>query len=133
MSIRGLGIDLAQIDRLEATYQRRGERFLERVFTDGERAYCDRRAARFTHYAGRFAVKEAVMKVLGTGWARGVRWRDIEVTRAPGQAPFVRLHGETARIAESKGIAWIHIAITHDAGMASAVAIADSEAPSESP
>ena len=126
MTVVALGLDLTRIDRLEAVVGRRGERFLERVFTEGERAYCERRQARrFTHYAGRFAVKEAVMKVLGTGWARGVRWRDIEVVRQPGAAPQVQLHGESARIAERRGIRSILITITHDAGLAAAVAVAE--------
>ncbi len=126
--IVSLGLDLTRIERLEETVARRGDRFLERVFTEGERSYCEARARRrFTHYAGRFAVKEAVMKVLGTGWARGVRWRDIEVVRAPGAAPTVQLHGRSAAIAAERGIARIHITITHDAGIAAAVAVAEGE------
>jgi holo-[acyl-carrier protein] synthase len=128
VTIAGLGMDLVQIDRVAAAIERRGERFLRRLFTEGERAYCERRRERVTHYAGRFAVKEAVMKLLGTGWARGVRWVDIEVARAPGQAPRVVLHGETARIAERKGIATVHVTITHDAGIAAAVAVAEGPA-----
>jgi holo-[acyl-carrier protein] synthase len=126
MAIVALGLDLAQIARLEAAAERRGERMLARLFTDGERAYCDRRRERMTHYAGRFAVKEAVMKVLGTGWTRGIRWRDIEVVRQPGSAPELVLHGAAQRIAREKGIAKIHITITHDAGLAAAVAVAES-------
>ena len=126
MAIVGLGLDLVQIERLERVHERHGEKLLERLFTDGERAYCERRkASRFASYAGRFAVKEAVMKVLGTGWARGVRWRDIEVVRKSGQAPELVLHGVAAEIARSKGIARIHVTITHDAGIAAAVAVAE--------
>ena len=126
MAILALGMDLAQIARFEAAYARHGERLLERVFTDGERAYCDKRKTRMTNYTGRFAVKEAVMKVLGTGWAQGVAWRDIEVVRNSGEAPTVVLHGAAARIAAAKGIARIHVTITHDAGVAAAVAVAES-------
>ena len=126
MAIVGLGLDLVQIERFERVHERHGERLLERVFTDGERAYCERRkASRFASYAGRFAVKEAVMKVLGTGWARGVRWRDIEVVRPSGQAPQLVLHGVAAEIARAKGIARIHVTITHDAGISAAVAVAE--------
>jgi holo-[acyl-carrier protein] synthase len=126
MAIVGLGMDLAQIERVKAFVETRGERGLARLFTDGERAYCERRKlTRFSSYAGRFAVKEAVMKLLGTGWAKGVRWVDIEVVRAPGQAPQVLLHGASARIAASKGIARIHVTITHDAGIAAAVAVGE--------
>lgn len=127
MPIVSLGLDLTQIARVEETFARRGDRFLERIFTAGERAYCEARARRrFVHYAGRFAVKEAVMKALGTGWARGVRWVDIETVRAPGRAPELVLHGRSAEIARERGIARIHVTITHDAGLAAAVAVAES-------
>lgn len=128
MAIVGLGMDLAQIERLRDMLEHRGERAFARLFTAGERAYCERRSqTRFSSYAGRFAVKEAVMKLLGTGWTRGVRWVDIEVVRAPGSAPVVVLHGATARLARERGIARIHITITHDAGIAAAVAVGESE------
>ena len=127
MSVVALGMDLTRVARLEQALERRGQRFLDRIFTQGEQAYCERRsAARTNHYAGRFAVKEAVMKVLGTGWRRGVRWIDIEVVREPGQAPEVRLHGASARIAADRGIVRIHVTITHDAGIAAAVAVGES-------
>lgn len=127
MSIVALGLDLTEIERLAETESRRGPRFLERLFTAGERAYCERRAARrIVHYAGRFAVKEAVMKALGTGWTRGVRWVDIEVRRAPGGPPEIALHGATAEIARRRGIDRWHVTITHDAGIAAAVVVAES-------
>jgi len=125
MSIVSVGLDLARIDRFEKVHARHGDRLLERLFTDGERAYCDRRASRMASYTGRFAVKEAVMKALGTGWSSGVSWKDIEVVRKSGSAPELALHGRTAGIAREKGIAKIHITITHDGGMAAAVAIAE--------
>jgi holo-[acyl-carrier protein] synthase len=125
MSIVAIGLDLARIDRLEKVHARHGDRLLERLFTDGERAYCDRRASRMASYAGRFAVKEAVMKALGTGWSSGVTWKDIEVVRKSGSAPELALHGRTASIAREKGISKIHITITHDGGIAAAVAIAE--------
>ena len=126
MPIVGLGIDIARIDRMSAFLERHGERGRERLFTRGEQDYCESRASRISSYAGRFAVKEAVMKVLGTGWRQGVRWIDIEVVRPPGRAPTCVLHGESRRIAESRGIRSIHVAITHDAGLAAAVAVAES-------
>jgi holo-[acyl-carrier protein] synthase len=127
MGIVALGMDLMQISRLRDVLERRGERFLERVFTPRERAYCERRAFPEAHYAGRYAVKESVMKVLGTGWARGVRWRDIEVEREEGGPPRVRLHGRSRAIAAALGIDRILISITHDAGVAAAVAVAESD------
>ena len=126
MAVVGLGLDLAQIERVQDFIERRGQRALDRVFTPDEQAYCDARASRYASYAGRFAVKEAVMKVLGTGWRKGVRWVDIEVVRPPGQAPTCALHGESARIAAARGIRTIHVTITHDAGLAAAVAVAES-------
>jgi len=126
MSIVALGLDLTQIERLAEAESRRGERFLERIFTERERAYCERRAQRrHVHYAGRFAVKEAVMKALGTGWTRGVRWIDIEVVRASGGPPELHLHGASAAIARERGIDRWHVTITHDAGIAAAVVVAE--------
>ncbi len=126
MPIVSLGLDLVEIARFERALERRGERLLERLFTPGERAYCEQRPARrAVHYAGRFAVKEAVMKALGTGWARGVRWRDIEVARAPGRAPELLLHGKTRAHAERREIERFHLTITHDAGIAAAVVVAE--------
>ena len=125
MAIRGLGLDLVEIERIESLLARRGTRARDRLFTPLEQAYCERRKRSATSYAGRFAVKEAVMKLLGTGWARGVRWVDIEVVRKPGEAPTLALYGQTARIAAQRGIQRIHITITHDAGIAAAVAVAE--------
>lgn len=127
MGIVALGLDLTKIERLAAAEARRGERFLARLFTPLERRYCEQRASRrLVHYAGRFAVKEAVMKALGTGWTRGVRWLDIEVVRAPGSAPELVLHGASAEHAARRGIDRWHITITHDAGIAAAVVVAES-------
>src|SRR4029453_15769512 len=108
--IAGIGVDVCEVDRirraLEASH---GQRFRMRVFTDGEQAYCEgRRRGRFESYAARFAAKESVMKVLGTGWSRGVAWRDVEVVRAPGEPPGLRLHGQAAAIARRRGMrAWL--------------------------
>jgi len=124
--IVAIGLDLAQVARFEKVHSRHGERLLARLFTDAERAYCDRRASRMASYAGRFAVKEAVMKALGTGWGRGVTWKDIEVLRESGSAPTVVLHAATARIARERNVARIHVTITHDAGIAAAVVVAES-------
>jgi holo-[acyl-carrier protein] synthase len=126
MAIVALGMDFASIARLEEAFERRGARIKERLFTEGEQRYCDRRKTALASYAGRFAVKEAVMKALGTGWAKGVRWRDIEVVRHPGEAPTVVLHGAALEHAKRRGIARWHITITHDHGLAAAVAVAES-------
>ena len=100
MNIIGIGMDATEIDRIEATVARFGDRFLRRIFTDGEIAYATRRRNPAPHLAGRFAAKEAAMKALGTGHSRGVLWRDIEVARAPGGPPQLRFHrGAAARFA----------------------------------
>ena len=89
--IVGLGVDIAEVHRIEAAIARRGEAFLRRVFTPAEIAYCERHRNRYERYAGRFAAKEAAMKALGTGWRHGVRWVDIEVIRLPGGKPSLQL------------------------------------------
>jgi holo-[acyl-carrier protein] synthase len=95
-TIIGLGLDATEIDRIAATIERYGERFLRRVFTDGEIAYCTRRRVPAIHFAGRFAAKEAGMKALGTGHSQNVLWRDVEVIRHGGP-PQLQFHGGAAR------------------------------------
>jgi holo-[acyl-carrier protein] synthase len=96
MEIVGIGLDATEIDRIARTLERYGDRFLRRVFTEGEIRYCMRRRNPAPHLAGRFAAKEAAMKALGTGHTRGVLWRDIEVVRRGGP-PQLALHGGAAR------------------------------------
>jgi holo-[acyl-carrier protein] synthase len=127
MAIVSIGSDLCQISRIADVLKRRGEGFCDRIYSDTERAYCDARPrSRATHYAGRFAVKEAVMKALGTGWRSGVRWVDIETLRESGQAPTLELHGRTKELALERGITRWHLTITHDAGLALAFVVAES-------
>jgi holo-[acyl-carrier protein] synthase len=121
----GLGIDHCEVDRLRRAMARHGRRFLERVFTPGERAYCDAfRRDPETHYAARFAAKEATAKALGSGIAMGVNWREIEVTRAPGSPPEISIHGRARQRAERLGIGRLLLTITHTDDLASAVVIA---------
>ena len=96
-NIIGLGLDATDISRIADTIERYGERFLRRIFTEGEVAYAMRRRVPAIHLAGRFAAKEAAMKALGTGHSQGVLWRDIEVVRAPGGPPQLQFHGGAAR------------------------------------
>jgi holo-[acyl-carrier protein] synthase len=118
--ILGTGVDLAEVARIREAIGRHGARFIQRIFTDLEVAYVERKANRFERYAGRFAAKEAGMKAIGTGWKRGVRWQDFEVANLPSGRPTLRLHGEAARIAEQMGVKNISLSITHTAelGMA---------------
>ncbi len=108
----GLGLDVTDIARIAETIERYGDRFLHRVFTDGEVAYCTRRRVPAIHFAGRFAAKEAAMKALGTGHSRGVLWRDVEVIRRGGP-PQLQFHGGAARrFAEMDGGSSL-LTITH--------------------
>jgi holo-[acyl-carrier protein] synthase len=121
--ILGLGVDISEVNRIEAAIARHGEAFLKRVFTPAEIAYCERHRNRFERYAGRFAAKEATMKALGTGWARGVRWVDIEVARLPTGKPTMALHGTTREHADRMGVRHIHVSITHSGNTAFAQVI----------
>jgi holo-[acyl-carrier protein] synthase len=111
--ILGTGVDIAEVPRIRESIERFGDRFLRRIFTDGEIRYCEQKATRFESYAARFAAKEAGMKALGTGWSRGVRWRDIEVVRPKGQRPTIQFHGEAAAIAAKLGTKNIALSLTH--------------------
>jgi holo-[acyl-carrier protein] synthase len=111
--IVGTGIDIAEVPRVGRSIERFGERFLRRVFTEEEIRYCDSKANRVERYAARFAAKEAAMKALGTGWNRGVRWRDIEVLRQPGSRPTIRFHGVAAEFAARLGTKNIALSISH--------------------
>src|SRR3954447_22488724 len=102
--IVGLGIDIAEVDRVKAAIERHGERFLRRIYTEGERRYCESKPNKFERFAGRFAAKEAAMKAIGTGWKRGVAWRDFEVMRAASGQPIIVFHGRAAEIAENLGV-----------------------------
>ncbi len=124
--IVGLGLDIAEIDRIEAAIGRHGAPFIERLFTPGEVAYCESHKNRFERYAARFAAKEAAMKALGTGWRRGVRWRDIEVTREKGGKPVLRLAGVARELAERLGVKNISLSITHSGNLALAQVIFES-------
>jgi holo-[acyl-carrier protein] synthase len=111
-NIIGLGLDATEIGRVRATIERHGTRFLTRIFTEGEAAYCMRRRDPAIHFAGRFAAKEAAMKALGTGHSRGVLWRDVEVIR-PGGPPQLQLYGGAARRFASMGGRSSLLTITH--------------------
>jgi len=121
--IVGLGLDIAEIDRIEAAVTRHGAPFLERVFTTREVAYCEGHRNKFERYAARFAAKEAAMKALGTGWRRGVRWRDIEVARDPSGKPMLHLEGAARQIANDLGVKNISLTITHSGNLALAEVI----------
>ena len=121
--IVGTGIDVAEVPRIARSIARFGERFLKRVFTEGEIRYCDSKVNRAERYAARFAAKEAAMKALGTGWNHGVRWRDIEVRRQPGGRPTLAFHGKAAEFAARLGTKNIALSLTHTESQAFAQVI----------
>ena len=123
--ILGLGIDVVEVGRIrrlvgDGARAGTAERFLRRCFTEGERRYCDARADRATPYAARFAAKEAAAKALGA--PRGIHWTDVEVEREDG-APRLRLSGVAERAARERGVARVHLSLTHDGGVAAAVVV----------
>jgi holo-[acyl-carrier protein] synthase len=124
--IVGSGIDIAEVPRIAEVIQRHGQRFLHRVFTEGEIAYCDSKANRIERYAARFAAKEAGMKALGTGWNHGVRWRDVEVCRQPGGRPTLTFHGRAAEFAAKLGTKNVALSLSHTAEQAIAQVILES-------
>jgi holo-[acyl-carrier protein] synthase len=121
--IVGTGIDIAEVPRIREAIERHGERFLKRIFTEGEIEYCESKANRVERYAARFAAKEAGMKAIGTGWNHGVRWRDLEVARQPGGRPTLLLHGKAAEFAAKLGATNVALSLTHTAEQAFAQVI----------
>src|ERR1700761_8558286 len=106
MAIVGHGIDIVETARIRRMHEEHEQRFLDRCYTPAEQAYCARNTKRYyEHLAGRFAAKEAVLKVLGTGWRGGIAWTDIEILPEPSGQPKITLSGECARIAKEQGIA----------------------------
>ncbi len=121
--IVGMGVDIAEVGRIQAAIEKRGAAFLQRIYTQKEIAYCERFKNKFERYAGRFAVKEAAMKALGTGWRHGVRWVDLEVVREKSGRPTLMMAGEAAKIASRLGVKNIAVSITHTAEQALAQVI----------
>lgn len=127
MAVIGHGIDLVETSRVEKVWRDHSDRFLERILTSGERAYCARHKNALPHVAGRFAAKEAVLKALGTGWRGRIAWTDIEILNDESGQPRVRLGGYTAEVAAALGIRRILVSITHAEHYAAASAIGLSE------
>lgn len=124
MRIIGLGTDVIETLRIGQMIEKHGEYFLRRVYTDREIEYCSARKASMQHYAGRWAVKEAVLKALGTGWAKGIQWVDMEVLNEGGGRPVLSLNGQAKAIATQLEIDDVQISLSHCRTHATAVAIA---------
>src|SRR5262245_28094597 len=121
--IIGVGIDVIQNERIRDSIARFGSRFLNRIYTETEISYCNKCADPTIHFAARFAAKEAAFKALGTGWAGGVKWKDVEIIRLESGKPELRLHGEALTKATSIGANRFHVSLTHDQLVSCAVAI----------
>lgn len=127
MAIVGVGIDIVELQRIARLQERHGEAFSRRFCLPGERLERQGEAL-VQHLGGLFAAKEAVLKALGTGWAQGLGLLQVEVTRQPGGAPGVRLHGQAQRRARDLGAAVVHLSISHERHYATAVAVLESAA-----
>ena len=129
MEIVAHGIDLVDCPRIEEMIQRHGERFVNRVFTANEQAYAEANKNSIEKLAGRFAAKEAILKLIGTGWRGKIAWTDIEVINSSTGQPEITLSGEVKKLADKLGIKHISVSITHTANfaIASAVALAQSD------
>jgi holo-[acyl-carrier protein] synthase len=124
MEIVAHGIDLVDCPRIEQMIQRHGERFIKRVFTAAEQAYAQANKNNIEKLAGRFAAKEAILKLMGTGWRGRIAWTDIEIVNNAAGQPEVTLSGEVKKIADKLGIKHISVSITHTANFAIASAVA---------
>ena len=112
MQVIGIGTDIVECARIAKMIEKHQDMFIDRVYTPREIEYCSNRKASVQHYAGRWAAKEAILKALGTGWAKGVAWTDIEVHNEMGGRPRVRLAGGTRELCEQKRIAEILVSIS---------------------
>jgi holo-[acyl-carrier protein] synthase len=121
--IVGIGIDIVEIERLRAVLERQRDRFLKRVITPAEQEYCSRHRDPVPCYAARFAAKEALFKALGTGWAKGVSWLDVEVLRMGAGAPTMALRGAAEKVGRDLGAQRIHLSLSHSEQNAVAVVI----------
>ncbi len=123
MTVVGIGLDVVDIPRFAGVYERFGEKFLRRIFTEAERTYCGKRTEPLNCYAGRFAAKEAIFKAIGGGTGVPISLRDVEIAM-DGRRPTARLRGTAERLARERGIIEVHVTISHDAGIAAAAAVA---------
>lgn len=124
--VLGVGIDVIQNERIRQSLEKFGTRFINRIYTEIETGYCNNCADPGIHFAARFAAKEAAFKALGTGWAAGVKWKDIEVQRLASGRPELHLYGEALAHATSLGATRFHVSLTHDQLVSCAVVLLES-------
>lgn len=125
--ILGVGIDVVDVARMASAVERGKDRLLSRLFTPSERADATEGPGRYEKLAGRFAAKEAALKALGTGWSRGIAWRDLEIVREASGRTALQMTGRAGEIARSLGVVRSHVSLSHDGGMAAAVVVLEGE------
>ena len=124
MNVVGIGTDIVECARIGDMIEKHDDTFIEKVFTSGEINYCGPRKSAVQHYAGRWAAKEAILKAIGTGWSKGIKWTDIEVINRMGGKPYVKLNGKAIEVCADRGIDDILITISHCRLFATAFATA---------
>ena len=125
--ILGLGTDVIEVRRVGDVAQRHGERFLRRIFTDSEIAYCSARKNAALHYAGRFAAKEAAFKAIGRGWGGDIGWKDVEVTNLPSGAPQISFHGKALEAVAGMKMSRAFVSISHVEELATAIVVLEGD------
>ena len=112
-NVIGIGTDIVEVTRIGDMIEKHDQTFIQKVFTEGEIEYCGPRKSAVQHYAGRWAAKEAILKAIGTGWSKGIKWTDIEVINEMGGKPYVKLAGKAIEVCSDRGINEILITISH--------------------
>ncbi|MBM3761188.1 MAG: holo-[acyl-carrier-protein] synthase [Acidobacteria bacterium] len=125
--IVGIGVDLEEVERIGESIAKFGERFLEKIFTPTEIAFCQGKANSKERFAARFAAKEAAFKALQASWEGGLRWQDFELIAQPGGAPRLELHGEAARLAAAREVSRVHVSFSHTKAHVTAIVIAEKD------
>ncbi len=113
MNVVGIGTDIVECARISDMIDKHDDTFIQKVFTSGEITYCGPRKSCVQHYSGRWAAKEAILKAIGTGWSKGIKWTDIEVINQMGGKPYVKLNGKAIEVCAERGIEEILISISH--------------------
>lgn len=123
--IYGIGVDLVQISRIARALSKFGDSFLDRVFTEGERAFSGEKGSLAAHFAVRFAAKEAFLKALGSGKSKGIRWKEVEIVADTSGRPRIELRGEAKRVYDSKGLKSVFLSLAHEKDYGVAVVVVE--------
>lgn len=124
--IKGIGVDVVELKQFSRVMGRHPRRFVERVFTESERAYCEGRPNKLLHYMARYAAKEAFLKALGTGYTMSIRWQDVQVLRERNGRVYLKLGGRARALCKSRGIRRVHVSLSHTRDHAVATVVLES-------